>query len=81
MTDLYPLLCKIRKFKTTNACMNTILYYRDKKNFCPDSFCIELNNSLTETVCNSNPLRFGNFNSAFDNFDACVSQMIDKHAP
>ena len=75
MTDHYPLLCNIRKFKTTNARMNTILYYRDKKNF------IELNNSLTEIVCNSNPLQFENFHSAFDNFVACISQMIDKHAP
>ena len=58
--------------------MNTILYYRDKKNFCPDSFCIELNNSLTEIVCNSNPLQFENFDSAFDNFVACTSQMIDN---
>ena len=61
--------------------MNTLLYCRDKKNFCPDSFCIELNNSLTEIVCNSNPLQFENFDSAFDNFVACISQMIDKHVP
>ena len=81
MTDHYPLLCNIRKFKITNARINTILYYRDKKNFCPDSFCIELNNSLTEIVCNSNPLQFENFDAVFDNFVACISQMIDKHAP
>ena len=81
MTDHYPLLCNIRKFKTTNARTNTILYYRYKKNFCPDSFCIELNNSLTKIVCESNPLQFENFDSAFDNFVACISYMIDKHAP
>ena len=81
MTDHYPLLYNIRKFKITNARTNTILYYRDKKYFCPDSFCIKLNNSLTEIVCKSNPLQFENFDSAFDNFVACVSQMIDKHAP
>ena len=78
MTDHYPLLCTIRKFKTTNARTNTILYYKDKKNFCPDSFCIELNNSLTKIVCESNPLQFENFDSAFDNFVTCISQMIDK---
>ena len=81
MTDHYPLLCNIRRFKTTNARMNTILYYRDKKKFSPDSFCIELNNSLIEIVCNSNPLQFENFDSAFDNFVSCISQMIDKHEP
>ena len=80
MTDHYPLLWNIRKFKTTNARMNAVLYYRDKKNFYPDSFSIELNNSLTEIVCNSNPLQLKNFDSAFDNFVACISQMIDKHA-
>ena len=78
ITDHYPLLCNIRKFRTANVHMNTILYYRDKKNFCPDSFCIELNKSLTEIVCNSNALQFENFDSAFDNFVACISQMIDK---
>ena len=77
--DHYPLLCNIRKYKTTNTCMNTILYYRDKKNFCPYFFCIELNNFLTEIVCNSNPFQFENFDSAFDNFVTCISQMIDKH--
>ena len=41
----------------------------------------ELNNSLTKIVCESNPLQFENFDSAFDNFVACISQMIDKHAP
>ena len=72
MTDRYPLLCSIRKFKSTNARINTILYYGDKKNFCPDSFSIELNNSLTEIVCNSNPLQSENFDFAFDKFIACI---------
>ena len=33
----------------------------------------ELNNSLIEIVCNSNPFQF-------ENFVTCISQMIDKHA-
>ena len=40
MTDHYPLLCNIRKFKTTNSRMNTILYYRDKKIFAQIPFVL-----------------------------------------
>ena len=36
---------------------------------------------MTEIVCNSNPLQLENCDSAFDNFVACISQMIDKDAP
>ena len=38
MNDHYPLLCNIRKFKTTNICMDNRLYNKDKKNFCPNAF-------------------------------------------
>ena len=40
MTDHYPLLFNIRKFKTTNARMNTMLYYRDKKIFAQIPFVL-----------------------------------------
>ena len=46
LTDHYPVSCSIKQFKSLKSSSSNVHYYKDRKNFCPEMFCVELNNSL-----------------------------------
>ena len=56
LTDHYPMSCSIKQFKSLKLLSSNVHYYRDRKNFCLEMFCIELNNSLLQLISTNLPL-------------------------
>ena len=82
LSDHYPVSCTIKQFKTFNKSLNNnVRYYRERKNFCPETFCNEMKSSLSQLKSDSLPLHGENFNATFDSFVETVSRIINKHAP
>ena len=80
LMDHYPVSCSIKQFKSLKSSISNVHFYRDRKNFCPEMFCVELNNSLLQLISTNFPLHSENFNKTFDNFVKTISQIINKHA-
>ena len=81
LTDHYPMSCSIKQFKSLKSSSSDVHYYRDRKNFCPEMFCVELNNSLLQLISSNLLLHCENFNETFDNFVRTTSRIINKHVP
>ena len=81
LTDHYPVSCSIKQFKSLKSSSGDVHYYRDRKNICPEMFCVEWNNSLLQLIFSNLPLHCENFNETFDNFVKTTSRIINKHAP
>ena len=73
--------CSIKQFKSLKLSSSNVHYYRDRKNFCSEMFCVDLNNFLLQLISTNLPLHCKNFNETFDNFVKTTSRIINKHAP
>ena len=62
LTDHYPVPCSIKQFKSLKSSSSNVHYYGDRKNFCREMFCVELNNSLLQLISTNLPLYCENFN-------------------
>ena len=66
--DHYPVSCSIKQFKSLKSSSSNVHYYRNRKNFCLEMFCVKLSNSLLQLISTNLPLHCENFYETFDNF-------------
>ena len=79
LTDHYPTFIILNQLKTKTAC--TIRYTRSLKNFEPEKYKNDLQQSLNEWYLAIPYLDENNFEETFCGFIECIKTTIDNHAP
>ena len=55
--------------------------FRDKSNFDVDRYCADLNDSIFNSMLDSEEITKTNFDDSFETFVSIIQHTIGKHAP